>query len=213
MTSTATTFAPPHDTATRGHRDASPRLTRRPAHRRPLSAVPPLPSQSEHAPATAGDLSALGETHLLAEAVRRVAVTTRLWRPAVRFSEDGPRAVRIPGPRGIDVWLRTWLPTQSTGLLELGGCATAFAVLEGALTDVRADEVLGTWATTLPAHTLRTIEAGVVHDLRGLSGRTISIHAYAPRLTHVVEHSWRDGRLRAVRTVDIAATHAATSTA
>lgn len=147
----------------------------------------------------------LGETYLLAQAVRRVAVTPRLWRPAIRFQSDEPFAVRVPGPKGVDVWLRTWLPGQRTGLIDLGSCATAFAVVQGALDDVRADEVLGAWLTHLPTQSVRIIEAGVVHDLRGADRHTVSLHAYSPRLRSITEHSWDDGRLERVRTVPVAA--------
>ncbi|HET8614142.1 MAG TPA: hypothetical protein VFL94_01370 [Actinomycetales bacterium] len=148
----------------------------------------------------------LGVTYQLAQAVRRVAVTPRLWRPAIRFESQGPYAVRVPGPKGVDVWLRTWLPGQHTGLVDLGSCATAFAVVQGSLHDIRADEVLGTWVTHLPTQSVRIIEPGVVHDLRGgLDGHTVTIHAYSPRLRAVTEHSWDDGRLERLGTVSVAA--------
>jgi hypothetical protein len=148
----------------------------------------------------------LGQTYELAQAVRRVAVTPRLWRPAIRFETQGPYAVRVPGPKGVDVWLRTWLPGQHTGLVDLGDCSTAFAIVQGSLDDVRADEVLGTWVTHLPTQSVRIIEPRVVHDLRGgHDGHTVSIHAYSPRLRAVTEHSWDDGRLRRLGTVGVAA--------
>jgi hypothetical protein len=162
----------------------------------------PTPSSDRGRPVERTDL---GETYLLAQAVRRVAVTPRLWRAAIRFQTDEPFAVRIPGPKGVDVWLRTWLPGQHLGLVDLGACATAFAIVQGALDDVRADEVLGTWLTHLPTQSVRIIEPGVVHDLRGAEGQTVSIHAYSPRLRSITEHSWDDGRLTRVRTLPVAA--------
>jgi hypothetical protein len=173
----------------------------------PVHALPRQLSTEPSRPAAAPEPQPdLGETYALAQAVRRVAVTPRLWRPAIRFEATGAYAVRIPGPRGVDVWLRTWLPGQRTGLIDLGCCATAFAVVQGSLDDVRADEVLGTWVTRLPFQSVRIIEPGVVHDLRGgPEGHTVSIHAYSPRLRTVTEHSWDDGRLSSVRTVPVAA--------
>jgi hypothetical protein len=172
---------------------------------RALASAPELPRQLSVQP-DAADRSELGVTYELAQAVRRVAVTPRLWRPAIRFETEGPYAVRVPGPKGVDVWLRTWLPGQQTGLIDLGTCATAFAVVQGSLDDVRADEVLGTWVTHLPTQSVRIIEPGVVHDLRGgFEGHTVSIHAYSPRLRAVTEHSWDDGRLQRVGTVAVAA--------
>ena len=71
---------------------------------------------------------------------------------------------------------------------------------------VHEDDVLGTWVTQLPFQSVRIIEPGVVHDLRGgLEGHTVSIHAYSPRLRTVTEHSWDDGRLTRLRTVPVAA--------
>lgn len=154
--------------------------------------------------AVAVDRADLGVTYQLAQAVRRVAVTPRLWRPAIRFDAQAPVAVRVPGPKGVDVWLRTWLPGQHTGLIDLGTCATAFAVVQGSVDDVRADEVLGTWLTHLTTPSVRIIEPGVVHDLRGgLDGHAVTIHAYSPRLRAITEHSWDDGRLSRVRTVPV----------
>jgi hypothetical protein len=209
-------------TATARHTHSQPSSTRirsigtHAAHGRRLppqqAGVPTqqLPRQLSSAPSAQperpGQHSDLGETYLLAQAVRRVAVTPRLWRPAIRFETQGPYAVRVPGPKGVDVWLRTWLPGQRTGLVDLGSCATAFAVVQGSLDDVRADEVLGTWVTPLPTLSVRIIEPGVVHDLRGgLQGHAVSIHAYSPRLRSITEHSWDDGRLSTLRTVAVAA--------
>jgi hypothetical protein len=174
-------------------RELPRQLTSTPSPVRPAAPTPPA------------ERTDLGETYLLAQAVRRVAVTPRLWRPAIRFETQGPFAVRVPGPKGVDVWLRTWLPGQHTGLVDLGSCATAFAVVQGALDDVRADEVLGTWRTRLPTQSVRIIEPGVVHDLRGAEGHTVSIHVYSPRLRSITEHSWDDGHLNRVRTVPVAA--------
>jgi hypothetical protein len=174
---------------------------------RPAPSAPPLPRQLSAVPTDAVDEHAdLGAAFRLAQAVRRVAVTPRLWRPAIRFETSGPYAVRVPGPKGVDVWLRTWLPGQHTGLVDLGGCATAFVVVQGSVDDVRADDVLGAWVTHLPAQSVRGIEPGVVHDLRGgPEGHTVTLHAYSPRLEAVTEHSWEGGRLRRVGTVRVAA--------
>ena len=209
MTITATPrHSVSHPSSTRG-RTFAPHSAGHGAPLPPRSVGTPtqqLPRQLSATPSERTEHSGLGETYLLAQAVRRVAVTPRLWRPAIRFETRAPYAVRVPGPKGVDVWLRTWLPGQRTGLVDLGGCATAFAVVQGSLDDVRADEVLGTWFTRLPAQSVRIIEPGVVHDLRGgPEGHTVSIHVYSPRLRSITEHSWDDGRLTRLRTVPVAA--------
>jgi hypothetical protein len=120
-------------------------------------------------------------TYDLALVVRRVASEPRRWRPNVRFAPDGYQQ-QLAGPRGTQVWLRTWLPSQRSGLHDDGGAASAFAVVEGALTEVRVDDVLGTWSTTLQAPAVRVVEPGVVLDLRGHLKPAVTIHVYAPRL-------------------------------
>jgi hypothetical protein len=215
MTITATprhTISQPSSTRSRSFGTHGGRLPARvgatPTHELPrqLSSAPSAQATQVTQAPQHREHTDLGETYLLAQAVRRVAVTPRLWRAAIRFETEGPYAVRVPGPKGVDVWLRTWLPGQRTGLVDLGSCATAFAVVQGSLDDVRADEVLGTWITHLPFQSVRIIEPGVVHDLRGgPEGHTVSIHAYSPRLRSITEHSWDDGRLSRRRTVTVAA--------
>jgi hypothetical protein len=121
-------------------------------------------------------------THELALVVRRVASQPQLWRPKVRFTAER-FWTRLPGPDGVDVWLLTWLPSQATDLHDHGDSAAAFAVVQGALTEVRADDVLGVWSTTLHAPAVRVVEPGIVHDVRNdLVKPAVSIHAYGPRL-------------------------------
>ena len=121
-------------------------------------------------------------THDLALIVRRVASQPHLWRPKIKFTAERYWA-RLPGPEGVDVWLLTWLPSQATDLHDHGDSAAAFAVVEGALTEVRADDVLGVWSTTLHAPAVRVVEPGIVHDVRNdLVKPAVSIHAYGPRL-------------------------------
>ena len=138
----------------------------------------------------------------LACVVRRIAADQRLWRPAVRFGRTDRYWTRLPGPDGVDVWLLTWLPSQGTDLHDHGDSAAAFAVVQGALTEVRADPVLGVWATPLDAPAVRTVEPGVVHDVRAdLGVPAVSIHAYGPRLSRMTYYDLDEGRLVARRTV------------
>lgn len=117
--------------------------------------------------------------HDLAVVVRRVASQPQLWRPRIRFTQERYWA-RLPAPAGVDVWLLTWLPSQGTDLHDHGDAAAAFAVVEGALTEVRSDDVLGVWTTTLQAPAVRVLEPGIVHDVRNdLTRPAVSIHAYA----------------------------------
>ncbi len=131
-------------------------------------------------------------THDLALVVRRIASQPRLWRPKIAFTQDG-YGTRLPAPAGADVWLLTWLPSQGTDLHDHGEAAAAFAVVEGALTEVRADDVLGVWSTTLQAPAVRVVEPGTVHDVRNdLSRPAVSIHAYAPQLQRMTYYDVDD---------------------
>jgi Cysteine dioxygenase type I len=112
-----------------------------------------------------------------------IAAQPWLWRPAVRFGIADCYRTRLAAPEGVDVWLLTWLPSQSTDLHDHGSSSAAFAVVEGALTEVRADPVRGLSSVTLSAPGVRLVEPGVVHDVRNdLLKPAVSIHAYFPRL-------------------------------
>jgi hypothetical protein len=144
----------------------------------------------------------LTTTHELSLVVRRIAADPRRWRPAVRFGAQERYWTRLDGPEGVDVWLLTWLPSQATDLHDHGDSSAAFAVVQGALTEVRADPVLGVWSTALSAPAVRTVEPGVVHDVRAdLGVPAVSIHAYGPRLTSMTYYDLRDGELVPQRTV------------
>jgi mannose-6-phosphate isomerase-like protein (cupin superfamily) len=134
--------------------------------------------------------------------VRRIASNPRLWKSAVRFGTAERYWTRLAAPDGVDVWLLTWLPSQGTDLHDHGSSAAAFAVVEGTLTEVRADPVLGTWSTAVRAPAVRVVEPGVVHDVRNDHGApAVSIHAYSPKLTRMTYYDLQEGRLVARREV------------
>ena len=154
-----------------------------------MTAVSTRPASAPAWPATTTT------THDLSLLVRRIAAEPRRWRPAVRFGTTDRYWARLDGPEGVDVWLLTWLPSQSTDLHDHGDSSAAFAVVQGALTEVRADPVLGVWSTPLSAPAVRTVEPGVVHDVRAdLGVPAVSIHAYGPRLSRMTYYELRDGR-------------------
>ena len=141
-------------------------------------------------------------THDLSLVVRRIASQPQLWRPKVRFTADR-YWTRLAAPDGIDAWLLTWLPSQGTELHDHGDSAAAFAVVQGALTEVRADDVLGVWSTTLAAPAVRVVEPGIVHDVRNDQLKpAVSIHAYGPRLESMTYYDVTpDGALNPTRTI------------
>jgi Cysteine dioxygenase type I len=162
-----------------------------------LSTATPARSASS-APSTSRSLG----THELSLLVRRIAGDPRRWRPAVRFGAAERYWTRLDGPEGVDVWLLTWLPSQGTDLHDHGDSAAAFVLVQGALSEVRADPVLGVWSTPLRAPAVRTVEPGVVHDVRAdLGVPAVSIHAYGPQLSRMTYYDLDDGRLVPRRTV------------
>ena len=155
-------------------------------------------AHSERPDRTASDSTILS-TYDLAALVRRLASRPRSWRPLVRFTVAKRYWVRLDGPEGVDVWLLTWLPSQVTDLHDDGDSAAAF-VVEGGLTEVWADPLLGTWSTTLHAPAVRIVEPGLVHDVRnGLLTPALSIHAYSPPLSRMTYYDLQDGHLKPVR--------------
>ena len=156
-------------------------------------------AQSERPDQTASGSTILS-THDLAVLVRRLASRPRSWRSLVRFTAAKRYWVRLDGPQGVDIWLLTWLPSQATDLHSHGDSAAAFVVVEGGLTEVRADPLLGTWSTTLHAPAVRIVEPGLVHDVRNdLLTPAVSIHAYSPPLSRMTYYDLQDGHLKPVR--------------
>ncbi len=141
------------------------------------------------------------DTTALAALVREVAAQPDLWRPHVRFGTAGRYWTRLESPDGVDVWLLTWLPSQGTDLHDHGDSSAAFAVVRGALTEVRTDERGGAAAlrsAVVRAPAVRVVEPGVVHDVRNdLVEPAVSIHAYSPRLTRMTFYDLDAGALAA----------------
>jgi len=138
---------------------------------------------------------------LLAALVRDLAARTELWRPQVRF-QDGQRWwARLDGPPGIDVWLLSWLATQSTEMHDHGEAAAAFTVVHGALTEVRASK-LGLTEHQVRVGQVQTVAAGVVHDVENRDAEpAVSIPAYAPRLSRMTYYRWDSTGLEPVKTL------------
>ena len=89
----------------------------------------------------------------------------------------------------------TTAPTTSTRDL-------AVLVVDGGLTEVRADPVLGSWSTTLHAPAVRIVEPDLVHDVhKDLLIPAVSIHAYSPPLSRITYYDLQDGHLTPVREV------------
>src|SRR3954451_6315199 len=98
--------------------------------------------------------------------VRAVSEDVALWRPEVRFGAAERYWHKLDVRPGVDVWLLTWLRAQGTDLHDHGSSSAVFQVVEGELTEVRADARGGLTSTTLRAPQARLVEARAVHDVR-----------------------------------------------
>src|SRR3954453_20116168 len=105
----------------------------------------------------------------LVEVACGMAAEVGRWRPRIQFRADSRWWTRLHGDNVLDVWLLTWLADQSTDLHDHGGSAAAFTVVEGSLSEVRLAGPRERRAVVTAGST-RTVEAGVVHDVRNPSG-------------------------------------------
>ena len=134
--------------------------------------------------------------------VRSLADDPDLWRPRVRFDSGARHWTRLPVRLPVDVWLLTWLPDQGTDLHDHGDAAAALTVVQGTLTEVRADRGGVLTTATLDTGASHWVAPGVVHDVVNRSREpAVSIHVYAPRLARMTFWQRRAGALVAGRTV------------
>jgi hypothetical protein len=133
---------------------------------------------------------------------RSIAARPELWRPKVRFDRDRRWWTRLDGPAGTDVWLLSWLQSQGTELHDHGDAAAAFTVVRGALTETRPDKHGQLVLRRIAAGQTQTVEPGVIHDvLNEHASRSVSIHAYSPRLAQMTYFAWSSGHALPTRTV------------
>ena len=95
---------------------------------------------------------------------------------------------RLAGFGGVEVWLISWPEGTETGWHDHGGSHGAFAVASGGVVEE-------TWAIgtvrrrRLTVGDSRSFGANHVHNVRGTgAGRSLTVHAYAPRLLTMTGH-------------------------
>jgi predicted metal-dependent enzyme (double-stranded beta helix superfamily) len=104
--------------------------------------------------------------------------------PYVEFDADDRWHQRIYRDPRVDLWLISWLPSQSTELHDHGGSSGAFTVLSGELTE--AVPTRGARIRELPRAAGATVSFGphYIHDVRNMGTEpAVSVHAYSPPLT------------------------------
>ena len=101
-----------------------------------------------------------------------------------RARGGGTQRELVHADADMEVWLLAWLPDHTTSIHDHGGAVTATAVLDGALLEerfVRAGfGVRAAGTVRRAAGDYDELDEGAIHRVRAL-GRTITLHAYAPR--------------------------------
>lgn len=102
--------------------------------------------------------------------------------------------LEIPTSSDFQLWLISWPPGAATGWHDHGDAAGAFTVLRGRLAE--RSWAAGVHLEWFWAGDSRAFAGGHVHDVRNDdSTPTLSLHAYAPRLTTMTRYELVDGWL------------------
>lgn len=137
----------------------------------------------------------------LRRVVADVVARPDFWQPYVRFTDEERYWVKLPVTADADVWLLTWKTFQKTDLHDHGASEAAFAVVRGAVHEIRPVAGRLIPRKIIPG-LVHTIPVGQIHDVRNeLAEPAVSIHAYSPRLEVMSYYSWRNGAPQFERTV------------
>jgi hypothetical protein len=102
------------------------------------------------------------------------------WEPLLEYAEDKHWSVRLHSDADHDVWLISWLQSQSTTLHDHGGSSGAFEVVSGQLHEYEP----GGGERALVAGRLRSFGPRYVHDVYNpYPTPAVSVHVYSPPLT------------------------------
>lgn len=140
-------------------------------------------------------------THQLRQLVAEVVARPDFWQPYVRFTDQERYWVKLPVLADADIWLLTWKTFQKTDLHDHGSSEAAFAVVRGAVHEIRPVNGRLIPRKLIPG-LIHSVPAGQIHDVRNeLAEPAVSIHAYSPGLEVMNYYAWRDGGVRFERTV------------
>lgn len=152
-----------------------------------------------------GDLTRWYATQLRAGAFGPV----RYGDPARPGDPEARWHIRVHADDLIDVWVISWLPSQSTQLHDHGGSAGAFTVVEGVLTESvwspggtdRHEGVLRDREHR--AHTTVAFDTDRVHDVRNLGTEpAVSVHVYSRPLQRMGYYDLHEGSLQLTSVLD-----------
>lgn len=132
--------------------------------------------------ADAADVADVADVAEVAAAIAAtLTVTSARW-PSVPAEHSTERTgIRVLSNANFDVWLLRWPAGTSVAPHDHGRSAGGFAVVAGALEEVRWNSGVRTSQVVRPGRSI-TVEQGVVHDVVGVTDGTLSVHVYAPPL-------------------------------
>lgn len=136
--------------------------------------------------------------------VQALAEAPAMWAPSLQLPDGADRWwTRLRATADYDLWLLSWLPGLGTDLHDHGDSAAAFAVVQGALTEVRVDGSGHPRRCVRIAGSSTSLAAGVIHDVTGAGSEpAVSIHAYSPPLRAMNYYAYdAGGHLNLVRSV------------
>ena len=116
----------------------------------------------------------------LRELCAAYATDPRRWDAVLEYGADEHGSVRLHADSSHDVWLISWLQSQSTTLHDHGGSSGAFSVVSGRLHEYAP----GGHERVVTAGGLRSFGPRHVHDVYNpYPSPAVSVHVYSPPLT------------------------------
>lgn len=142
----------------------------------------------------------------LVDFTRFIATEVRRGQYPFAFDEATRWHRRIYRDQRVDVWLISWLPTQTTELHDHGGSSGAFAVVAGTLTE-SVLEPFGAVTEVLSDRRHRTGDSvgfgpRHIHDVRnGAEEPALSVHVYSRPLQRMNYYDLQGGVLVRIASV------------
>lgn len=110
-----------------------------------------------------------------------LTVTSGRWPSLPAEHATDRTGARVLSTEAYDVWLLRWPQGTSVDPHDHGRSAGGFAVVAGALEEVRWRDGAPVSRVVLPGQSV-TVGRGVVHDVVGLTRGALSVHVYTPPL-------------------------------
>jgi hypothetical protein len=157
----------------------------------------PLAPFSRISTSSSAEIKARLSPAQLREVTRKYAAQPESWKPLLRYVNDDHWSVRVHAGENLDIWLITWLQSQSTSLHDHGNSAGAFTVVGGRLCEYQAtgDRL------EVGEESSRSFGVGYVHDVYNpYDEAAVSIHAYSPPLTSMSYYEETPSGLSLLRT-------------